>query len=104
MAGNAPLPPLNYAALADALLPMADDLVAQWLPGGVRRGHEYVCGSLAGGKGDSCSVNLVNGKWADFSSEERGNDLVSGGIQSDALFNTHRPIVPDCFTLVRCQH
>ncbi len=74
---NAPLPPLNYAALADALLPMADDLVGQWLPGGVRTGHEYVCGSLAGGKGSSCSVNLVNGKWADFASDERGNDLLS---------------------------
>lgn len=68
---------MNYPALADALLPMADDLVPQWLPGGVRRGHEYVCGSLAGGKGDSCSVNLVNGRWADFSSEEKGNDLLS---------------------------
>lgn len=72
-----PLPPLNYAALADALLPMADDLVAQWLPGGARRGHEYVCGSLAGGKGSSCSINLVNGQWADFASEERGHDLLS---------------------------
>lgn len=72
-----PLPPLNYAALADALLSMADDLVAQWLPGGARRGHEYVCGSLAGGKGSSCSVNLVNGQWADFASEERGHDLLS---------------------------
>lgn len=68
---------MNYAALADALLPMADDLVPQWLPGGVRRGHEYVCGSLAGGKGGSCSVNLNTGQWADFASEEAGADLLS---------------------------
>lgn len=77
MASSAPLPPLNFAALADALLPMADELVPQWLPGGVRRGHEYVCGSLAGGKGDSCSINLTTGQWADFASDERGKDLLS---------------------------
>ena len=66
------LPPLNFAALADALLPRAADLVAAWLPGGVQRGHEYVCGSLAGGKGTSCSVNLNTGEWADFSGDEKG--------------------------------
>lgn len=74
---RAPLPPLNYPALAGALLPMADDLVPQWLPGGTRRGHEYACGSLAGGKGGSCSVNLITGQWADFASEEAGGDLLS---------------------------
>ena len=75
--GKADLPPINFTALADALLRDADNLVPRWLPGGDRRGHEYVCGSLAGGKGSSCSVNLVSGKWADFASEEKGNDLLS---------------------------
>lgn len=72
-----PLPPLQFAALADALLPDAERLVAMWLPGGERRGHEYVCGSLSGGKGTSCSVNLINGRWADFASDEQGGDLLS---------------------------
>lgn len=71
------LPPLKFRDLAAALLPMADDLVPDWLRGGVQRGHEWVCGSLAGGKGTSCSVNLVTGEWADFSSEEKGIDLLS---------------------------
>lgn len=71
------LPPLKFNDLAAALLPMADDLVPAWLPGGVRRGHEWVCGSLAGGKGTSCSVNLNTGQWGDFSSEEKGHDLLS---------------------------
>ncbi|WP_313074913.1 VapE domain-containing protein [Melaminivora sp.] len=70
------LPPLQYKALADALLPMADRLVPQWLSGGVQRGHEWVCGSLAGGKGTSCSVNLVTGAWADFSGDVKGGDLL----------------------------
>ena len=75
--GKNDLPPINFTALAEALLRDADNLVPRWLPGGERRGHEYVCGSLAGGKGSSCSVNLVSGKWADFASDEKGNDLLS---------------------------
>ncbi len=73
---RAPLPPIDFEALAAALLARADTLVAMWLPGGVRRGHEYVCGSLSGGSGDSCSINLTNGRWADFAADEKGNDLV----------------------------
>jgi putative DNA primase/helicase len=74
---NAPLPPIQFAALAEALLASADRLVPMWLPDGERRGHEYVCGSLSGGKGSSCSINLVNGRWADFASDEQGGDLLS---------------------------
>lgn len=72
-----PLPRIQFKALADALLARADTLVPAWLPGGAQRGHEYACGSLAGGKGDSCSVNLTTGAWADFSTDEKGGDLVS---------------------------
>lgn len=71
------LPPINFRALADALLASAGILVPLWLSGGQKIGHEWVCGSLAGGKGRSCSVNLVDGKWADFSADERGGDLLS---------------------------
>lgn len=76
--GRAALPPIRFAELADALLSNADSLVAQWLPGGAQRGHEYVCGSLRGGPGTSTSVNLTTGRWADFSAaEEKGGDLLS---------------------------
>lgn len=73
------LPPIKFEALAKALLDRAETLVPNWLPGGLRRGHEWVCGSLRGGPGASCSVNLVNGKWADFAGEEedKGGDLLS---------------------------
>lgn len=78
-AGARDLPDLNYKDLAAALLPMADTLVPLWLSGGTRRGHEWVCGSLAGGKGSSFSVNLVTGEWADFADGDRikGGDLLS---------------------------
>ena len=74
---RAPLPPIRFEALARALLDMAATLLPQWLPDGVQRGHEYVCGSLQGGRGTSTSVNLTNGRWADFATGEQGGDLVS---------------------------
>ena len=74
---RAPLPPIKFDALAKELLSRAESLLEQWLPGGVRRGHEYVCGSVRGGEGTSCSVNITTGMWADFSSGEKGGDLIS---------------------------
>ncbi len=68
---------VDFSSMADALLARADALVPQWLPGGTRRGDEYVCGDLSGGKGESCSVNLRTGKWADFAGDQRGGDLIS---------------------------
>lgn len=69
--------PIDFAGLADALLQRAHVLVPQWLPGGTQRGNEWVCADLTGGEGKSCSVNLNTGRWADFSSDESGGDLVS---------------------------
>lgn len=75
--GRGELPPIKFQALAAALLDCAEDLCRKWLPGGKRVSGEWVCGSLAGEPGGSLSVNLVNGRWGDFSSDERGGDLVS---------------------------
>lgn len=69
--------PIDFAGLAAALLDRAPTLVPQWLPGGVQRGHEWVCADLGGGRGGSFSVNLVTGAWADFAGDDRGGDLVS---------------------------
>ncbi len=75
--GRDQLPPIKFADLASALLDRIEMLVPAWLPGGHRRGPEYVCGSLQGGSGSSCSINMVTGQWADFASDEKGGDLVS---------------------------
>lgn len=75
--GRGQLPPIRFEALADALLARSEHIVPAWLPGGHRNGHEWVCGSLQGGKGKSCSVNLIKGAWADFASGEQGGDLIS---------------------------
>lgn len=62
----------NEAALTNAL-----SLLYRWLPGGKLIGSEYTCGSLDGGQGDSCKVNIVSGKWCDFATGDKGGDLIS---------------------------
>ena len=69
--------PINFADLSASLLDRAHIVVPQWLPGGLRRGDEWVCGDLAGGEGSSCSVNLKTGSWADFAGDDKGGDLIS---------------------------
>lgn len=77
MTDRAPLPPINFKALAEALLARGLPLLEAWLPGGHRNGHEYVCGSLQGGEGTSCSINLTTGAWGDFATGETGGDWLS---------------------------
>lgn len=71
------LDPIDFAGLAAALLDRAKALVPQWLQGGKHAGAEYVCAGLHGGEGRSLSVNLTTGRWADFSTDEKGGDLIS---------------------------
>lgn len=74
---RAPLPPIDFAGLNAELLRQSRRWVEAWLPGGHERNGEWICAGLSGGEGRSCSVNLESGKWADFASGDRGNDLVS---------------------------
>lgn len=68
---------LDFKGLADYLLQRAEQLLAEWLPGGRMRGREYTCGNLSGGDGTSLSVNVGSGLWADFAADEKGGDLIS---------------------------
>ena len=68
---------IDFERIASAALAQSEQLVSAWLPGGRQVGPEWCCGSLSGGAGDSCKVNLRTGKWADFATEERGADLIS---------------------------
>lgn len=75
------LPPIDFKALNDALLRNAPFLVEAWLPGGERRGGEYVVHSpWRSEKTASLSVRLTGeraGRWGDFGGDRRGGDLVS---------------------------
>jgi len=70
---------LDFAAVASTALSRARILVPEWLPAGKLKGHEWL--SINPTRGDrnsgSFSVNLDNGKWADFATGDRGGDLIS---------------------------
>lgn len=94
-ASRAPLPPIQFEALAAALAAQADTLVPQWLPGGDRHGPEYVCADFSGGKGRSCSVRVSGdraGAWADFASGEQGRDLISLYARIHSLSNARAAV------------
>lgn len=54
-----------------------EEVLADLLPDGKISGNEYVCASLAGGEGESCSTNIATGVGADFATGEKWGDIVS---------------------------
>lgn len=71
-------PMRDAAQLARRLAARAHALVAELLPAGVREGHEWRVGSLAGEAGRSLSIHLTGSRalvWSDFSSGEAGDGL-----------------------------
>ncbi len=52
-------------------------VIAAMLPGGKFQGNEYVCGSLAGGSGDSCKTNVKTGVGSDFATGEKWGDVIA---------------------------
>ena len=58
----------------------AEMLLPEWLPGGTRKGREWVAPNLARGdqKAGSFGVSLASGRWNDFADNSaHGGDLVS---------------------------
>ncbi|WP_159990833.1 VapE domain-containing protein [Pelistega ratti] len=68
---------INFKDIAAQLQAQADYYVPQWLPHGKKRGAEWVLGDLDGNAGESLSINLKTGLWSDFSTGEKGGDLIS---------------------------
>jgi len=69
---------VSASELSGMLAAQVVQLVAELLPGGVRQGQEWVCGSVGGEKGSSLAVHIGGGKagvWADFSTGECGDAL-----------------------------
>ena len=68
---------LDFAAINAALDPERE--VPSWLPGGHKRGSEYVVANPVRGDRNpgSFSINLIEGNWKDFASGDGGSDLVS---------------------------
>lgn len=80
-----------FEVIGARLLGNAADTLAAWLPKGRRQGREWCLGSLGGEPGQSLKINIDSGKWQDFSTGEKGGDLISlyaalhGLNQGDAL-------------------
>ena len=76
---RAPLPPIDFGRLADALLGRAHILVPEWLPGGVERNGRWYVGDFDGGDGESANVCLKTGRWIDNAAPDvdKGGDLIS---------------------------
>lgn len=72
-----PRPSIDFEGIAASVLAAAPGILFRWLPAGRLRGHEFQVGSVRGEPGDSLSVNVNTGKWADFQGSARGGDLVS---------------------------
>ncbi len=68
---------IDFDGLNKALLARARELVVSWLPGGKLSGREYKTSGLRGGSGESMSVNIETGVWADFAGDVKGGDFVS---------------------------
>jgi putative DNA primase/helicase len=68
---------IDFPTIAAAALAVSDTLIARWLPSGRRNGHEWLCGDLSGSAGESTSINLKTGKWADFAGDKKGGDLIA---------------------------
>lgn len=71
--------PIDFVALAAALLDRAHTVVSQWLPGGEERNGRWYVGDFDGGDGESANVSLITGTWIDNAGgpEDRGGDLLS---------------------------
>ena len=70
----------DFVRIGTAALASIDVLVAEWLPNGQRRGHEWCVGSLEGQPGRSLKICLSgsgSGIWKDFSTDDGGADLIS---------------------------
>jgi putative DNA primase/helicase len=70
---------IDFQRIADAALLAADNLLADWLPDGTRKGKEYWPTNPVRGdrKPGSFSINMNKGTWHDFASGDKGGDLVS---------------------------
>ncbi len=70
---------IDFKGIHQAALAALPSLLAAWLPDGRREGSEWT--ALNPRRNDrslgSFRVNLITGSWADFSTGDRGGDVVS---------------------------
>jgi len=70
---------IAFQRIADAALRNSSSVLNRWLPDGKREGAEFVARNprRADRKPGSFKVNITTGKWGDWSTGDKGGDLVS---------------------------
>ena len=87
----------DFKNIADLAKSSPLTIVSYLCPHGKREGHEWVAlnPTRSDTKPGSFKINLRTGKWADFSTGDRGGDLISlwayikGATQYEALRELH---------------
>lgn len=74
--GSEPKKVVDFDLVKAVALQSAEDVLHNWLPGGKIVGGEYICSSMDGGRGSSCSTNISTGVGSDFASGEAWGDLI----------------------------
>jgi hypothetical protein len=65
-----------FELVKESLHPRLEAILPELLPGGRVSGREYICASLSGDKGKSCSTNLDTGIGSDFATGESWRDII----------------------------
>ncbi len=89
---------VDFAYVNEVALELLPTLLQRWLPDGVLRGSEYISRNptRTDRRPGSFKVNIHSGRWADFSSGDKGGDVVSlaaylaGTGQAEAARNLAR--------------
>ena len=70
---------IAFRRIAEAALARSGEIVPRWLPDGRREGAEWVARNptRADHRPGSFKVNLRTGRWGDFSTGDKGGDLVA---------------------------
>jgi phage/plasmid primase-like uncharacterized protein len=83
--GDAPRAEIDYPTLARLAIPHAREILEKWMPGGKVAGREYLCATIKGGAGTSCSTNINTGVGGDFATDVAWGDLIAFVSKADAI-------------------
>lgn len=73
--GNEP-DTLDFDRIKGIALSNIEMVLHRWLPGGKAVRGEYLCASIRGGAGESCSTSISKGTGGDFAGDERWGDPI----------------------------
>lgn len=88
---------VDFASLNLRLLGRSTAILSEWFPAGKVRGNRFLVGGFDGKAGESLSIDIHTGQWAEFAGTERGGDLISlrAAMLKCSQLDAARNIEPD---------